>query len=137
MTATAAQIAEVRRMIAEPTTTTYTDVLIQGFIERYPLVDDLGQEPYYYSGGTPPEKTVNESWVPTYDLCAAAADIWGEKAAALAGDYAFSADGATFNRNQAFEQYTKRERYYRSRRSARTITQHMSPDPHPGLVGSL
>ena len=40
-------------------------------------------------------------WTPTYDLNRGAAEGWRWKAAKLAGDYDFSADGATFSRSQA------------------------------------
>lgn len=40
------------------------------------------------------------SWVPTYDLNLAAAEGWRWKKAASAGRISFTADGATFNRDQ-------------------------------------
>ncbi len=66
---------------------------------------------------------VNPDWTATYDLHAAAADIWEEKAAILSADYDFTADGATLARSQAYEQAMKQARYHRSRRSPKTITQ--------------
>jgi hypothetical protein len=54
MAATAAQIAEVRRMVNEPTTSTYSDVLITAIIERYPLLDELGSDPYTWTAANPP-----------------------------------------------------------------------------------
>ena len=85
MTATAAQVTLMRRMIAEPTVTTYSDSDIRGYIERYPLMDGLGNVPYVESETTPGTLEINADWIATYDLNAAAADIWAEKAAALAG----------------------------------------------------
>lgn len=124
MTATAAQIAQVRRMANEPTDANgYTDALIQGYIEAYPLVDENGETPR-----VPDEQTgdmeENPDWTATYDLHAAAADVWDEKAAVYAGDYDFTADGATLNRSQAYQQMMNSARYHRSRRSPKTIEQY-------------
>jgi hypothetical protein len=128
MTATAAQIAQVRRMVAEPDATTYASFLIQNFIEAHPLRDECGNDPYTWDDSTtPPTKDENEDWVPTYDLNAAAADIWDEKAAWLAGKYDFAADGGTYHRSQAYEQAAKMARYYRSRRHPKTWKLTMEP----------
>jgi len=123
MSATAAQIARLRRMVNEHDDTTYDDDLITEYIERSPLMDERCQEPYTWDASTePPEQEVNESWVPTYDLNAAAADIWDEKAAAVVQDFNFSADGGRYDRSQVAEMYVKRAKYYRSRRAIRVTT---------------
>ena len=123
MTATAAQITQVRRMTNERAPTNYSDADIQAFIEAHPLTDRYG-----YSQDDPEELyEVNPDWTPTYDLNAAAADIWEEKAGALAGDFDFSADGASYSRSQAYEQYMKQARYYRGKRSHKTMTMQSSP----------
>lgn len=122
MTATAAQIARVRRMVAEPTITTYLDIDIGGYIENYPLIDERGEHPYTFSSATPPAQVVNTNWIATYDLNAAAADIWEEKAAAVADLYDFSADGGNHSRSQKYEQSMKNARNYRSRRATKTMT---------------
>ena len=135
MAATAAQISRLRRMVDEPGTTTYDDDALQTYIEEYPLVDERGEDPHTWdTSATPPTRDDNDEWIPTYDLNAAAADIWEEKAAGLAEDYDFAADGGKFSRSQAYEHYMRMSRHYRSRRSARTITQVMKPDPNGGLV---
>jgi hypothetical protein len=122
MTATAAQIATVRRMVDEPTTTTYSDVLIAAFIEAQPLMDELGTVPYTWSIATdPPSKIATPGWIPTYDLNAAAADIWSEKAAAVAEKFSFSADGGNYQAGDQHTQYMKMVSFYRSRRSARAV----------------
>jgi hypothetical protein len=121
---TSAQIEELRRMVAEPsgTATTYTDVLLREIIAKYPVPDEWGEDPYlWWPATTPPSQYANRYWAPTYDLNAAAGDIWQEKAAAVAGDFTFQADGSTFNRSQVYEQYMKQCRYYRSRRVVRTV----------------
>lgn len=121
MTATAEQLARLRRMVNEPATTTYSDSELQEIIQLYPLIDANGHRPVGVDGD------VNDAWMPTYDLNAAAADIWHEKAAALAGNYDFSTQGQSFNRSQAYQQAMQQARYYRSRRSAMTIM--ATPEP--------
>ena len=126
-------------MVAEPTEDTYTDAAIAGYIETYPALDELGALPYTWDTSTPPPtKDINEDWIPTYDLNAAAADIWGEKAAGLVGDFDFSADGGSYQRSQVAAQYQQRERYYRARRKPGTLHLVMSPAPDsledPGWV---
>jgi hypothetical protein len=120
MSASAAEVAMLRRMTAETTTATYSDITLGGYIERYPLYDSLGYMPTLSDG------TENTNWTPTYDLNAAAAQIWGEKAAALAGSsYDFSADGGSYKRSQLYEQAAKRERYYASRRAPGSLRIHV------------
>lgn len=126
MTATAAQIAQLRRMVAEPLTTTYSDALLTTIIESYPTLDPNGEVPVYWTATIPPAQEDNTMWVATYDLNAAAAQIWEEKAAVPAADYDFKADGGDFTRSQVFEQAMKQARYYRSRRAAGTI--YLKPD---------
>lgn len=107
----AADIARLRRMVAEPGTATYTDALLVNMVSGYPLPDATGEWPLTVDG------SVNTDWTPTYDLAAAAASVWGEKAAALAGAFDFTADGATFHKSQAVEQYERQARLWRSRRA--------------------
>lgn len=115
MTATAEQIAKVRRMTNEKTTANYQDGDIQAVIEGYPLVDVDGFSPD------------QDNWTATYDLNAAAADIWEEKAASRAEKFDFTADGATYHHSQPFEACIKQARYYRSRRSFKTVEMEVSP----------
>lgn len=127
MAATAAQIAQIRRMVNEPDTTAYTADMLKAIIEQYPLIDKLGQPPYIRSTTAPYTLIANVWWAPTYDLHAAAADVWEEKAAVLSAGYDFQADGSSFSRSQAYEQAMKQARFHRSRRSISTIT--MRPEP--------
>ncbi|PKO03046.1 MAG: hypothetical protein CVU43_04505 [Chloroflexi bacterium HGW-Chloroflexi-5] len=120
---TAAQIAELRRMVAEPTTTTYSDVLLQGFIARYPLMDELQQEPYTWTmvDGVY-SQLANTLWIPTYDLNAAAADVWEEKLASLSAvAIDFNADGGNYSDSQAFEHAEKMVKRFRGRRCAKNV----------------
>jgi len=102
----AADIARLRRMVAEPSTTTYSDVLLEDAITRHPVAD-------------PEDVYPDESgWIPSYDLALAAAEIWEEKAAALAANFDFEADGATFSKSQQTDHATAQARIWRSRRVA-------------------
>lgn len=107
----AADIARLRRMVAESGTATYTDALLVAAITRYPLPDVSGEWPLLTSG------SANTDWTATYDLANAAADVWDEKAANVAGMYNFTADGATYNKSQVVDQYEREARKWRSRRA--------------------
>ncbi len=123
MGATAAQILQLRRMVAEPTDATYDDELLAAYVERYPLLDERGQEPYTWNTSTrPPTQSENEDWIPTYDLHAAAGDVWEEKAAGLAAKTDFSADGANVSLSQQHMHALAQARYHRSRRSPKSGT---------------
>lgn len=110
MSASAADIARLRRMAAEPDTSNgYTDAVLSTTIERYPVRDSDGLAP------------TDTDWTDTYDLNAAAADVWSEKAASIASRFDFSADGATFNRSQAVKQAQAMAIHFRSRRYAKSV----------------
>jgi hypothetical protein len=122
MTATAAQISTLRRMTDEPTIATYSDVQMQAFIEACPLVDELGTIPYSWDLSTdPPTKISTPQWIPTYDLNKAAGEVWGEKAAAVAESFTFSADGGDYDLNAKHTQYMKMASMYRSKRAMRQV----------------
>lgn len=121
MSATVDQIAKVRRMVAEPTAATYSDAQIGAFIEAHAVVDANGQEPLFYAGVNQ-GMVANPTWMPTYDLNSAAADVWEEKAAVPAQDYDFSADGSQLNRSQVYKHAMQQARFFRSKRAAKTIS---------------
>ena len=127
MTATAAMILRVRNMVNEPVSVAYSDLIIQGYIETYPLIDENGEQPYTWSSATPPVQVVNTSWVATYDLHAAAADIWEVKAGDWVSKYDFKADGADYSRSQAYQNMMARVRYHRSMRATRSMRGFKSP----------
>ena len=128
MSATAAQIARIRRMVSEPTADIYTDQDLAGYIEARPCIDERGEAPFLWDTiTTPPTKKANPYWTPTYDLNAAAADLWNEKAAIAAAWFDFSADGAQFSRSQAYTQAANMARFYWSRRNPTTLT--VRPEP--------
>jgi hypothetical protein len=120
VTATEAMIRTVRRKSNEDNLDTYSDEDIVEFIEAYPLIDDQGLNPWYISGN-PPERKVTIGWIPTYDLNAAIANIWEEKASVVGQDFDFNADGGSYSRSQVYQQYMETVRYFRSKRAASTI----------------
>lgn len=127
MAADAAMVARVRRLAAEPTTDTYSDSDLEEIIERYPLLDAEGNDPD------------DSEWTATYDLNLAAAEVWDEKAAALAGYYDFSADNASFKRSQAYQQALSQATRLRARRSAVSVTQNAAGPffaPTDGYIGN-
>lgn len=130
MAATADQIAQLRRMCAlSRTDTTYSSAVLAGYIERYPLTDKRGEEPFTWdTSTTPPHQDANITWIASYDLNAAAADVWDEIASAAAANFDFATDGQSFNRSQAYQQATNRARHYRARRQVTSIT--LVPAPH-------
>ena len=127
MSATDAQVARLRRMTGESSTDTYSDEDMAEYIERYPLEDARGEGPYVESETDPGTLEENPDWTATYDLNAAAAAIWQEKAAAPSQDFDFEADGGSYKRSQVYEQAMQQARYYNARRSIKTITQRPEP----------
>jgi len=127
MTATVEEIGRLRRMVSEPGADTYSDSELQGYIQRYPVVDGRGESPWVESTTTPGTLALNDDWTATYDLNAAAADVWSEKAGLAAANYDFETQGQGFSRSQAYEQAIGQARYYRSRRNAQT--RRMRPEP--------
>lgn len=125
MAATVEHIAQLRRMVAEPSAATYSDAALSDLIEARPLTDVNGAEPFtdIYRFGTDTTRVPNTSWIPNYDLNAVAAMIWAEKASQLTGNFDFSADGGSYSRSQAYRLAMEQSRYYSGRRSARTIAQ--------------
>lgn len=113
MAASAEQIGWLRLRVAEPTPETYSDSALAAYIEAHPLTDPAGYQPFLSDG-----LTANDDWTPTYDLAAAAADVWAEKAATLAGGYDFSADGGSFKRSQAYEMALRQERRWSAKRAS-------------------
>jgi hypothetical protein len=116
----AATILQVRRWTGEVANSSYTDAELTVIIERYPTQDADGEdqlldewdEGYTVgSGGTP---VLNPDWTPTYDLHAAAADVWDEKAADAAKRFTFSADGASYNRNEVYRACVEQGQMHRS-----------------------
>ena len=101
----------VRQCLGEASTeSTFSDDLISRLISRHPLGTDV------------------------YDLNLATADGWEIKAAALADQISFSADGASFQLNQKHQQALNMARVYRSRRSSKSVTVTTGPFSTPIFV---
>jgi hypothetical protein len=144
---TADQIAQLRRMTAEPLTTTYSDGLLTTIIESYPTLDQNGEAPWIHAIDSARPVTwvaymdvldlvPNQDWIPTYDLNAAAAQIWEEKAGVSAADYDFALDRAeTFSRSQVYKQMMEQARHFAAKRKAGTIT--LKPEPHRRMIGTV
>jgi len=115
-------------MVDEATEATYDDDLIDDIIEKYPLLDVLGNDPQDVDWTTtPPTISEADDWIPTYDLHAAAAQIWEEKAGAISDEFDFNADGGNYSRSQKEEMYMKKARWHSARRSLKTIKSFVEP----------
>lgn len=74
-------------------------------------------------------------WTPTYDLNAAAAEGWRWKAAKVAGNYDFGADGASFSRAQVAKECREQVALYAKRaRSAGIQTLQATTGYDPGIL---
>lgn len=104
MTVSADNLADLRRLINEPTNTTYSDDILTRLLEQYPTVDDSGYE------------TGEDGWTAGYDLNAAASDIWAEKASLVQMHYDFQADGARYSQSQLYGMAMDKSRYHAARR---------------------
>ena len=134
MSATAAMVEELRRMVNEPDATTYDDDALELYIERYPVMDFLGTKPWEADSSTrPPTLSENDDWIDTYDLHAAAADIWQEKGATVAEDYNITADGGSLSRGDVQNHYMQQARYHGARRKIKTITALVEPRVSPSV----
>ena len=108
-------IQDVRRMVAEPEATTYTNEAIERIIKNNAISDSDGRTPE------------NPMWTPTYDLNATASDIWEEKAGTVADEIDFSADGGSFQRSQKFAMYMRQAARYRAKAIATSKTVAVDP----------
>jgi len=95
MAISASDLTRLRRMIADPAPGDFSDGELGEIAERYPLI----------SGG--------------YDVHAIAAEVWGLKAAAAAGDSErFTSDGKTFDFGAIQEKALKMRAFYAHQASA-------------------
>lgn len=125
MTVSADLLAQLRRMVAEPTAVNYTDAALSAYVEKYPVIDEHDRDPK------------NPRWEPTYDLHAAAQDVWEEKAAAISGHVDFSADGGSYQQSQAYQAAMGQARYHGARRkpSSKKMVRAQREHPLPGWEG--
>lgn len=123
-------VARLRRLVAESTVDTYTDIDLTEYLDRYPLTDAAGYAP------------TDTAWTGNWDINAAAADIWEEKAALVASDFDFAADGGDYKRSQAYAQAMQQARNFRAKRQTGTLTMVATPKPAgaarlDGYLGNL
>lgn len=99
-------VRRLRRMVNEKDDSTYNDDDIRAYLEAWPLVDSLG-------------KTADDDgWSEAYDLHAAAAEIWDEKAAAASVKHDFNADGASFSSSQLYDHCMRQSKHHRALQKA-------------------
>lgn len=132
MTIAPADISRLRRMVNEPTDVNgYDDDTIAAYISSWKAFDSEG-------------RSFDENdWTETYDLHAAAADIWEEKAATVSAKHDFSADGASFSANQMYTNFMEMSEHHRSRQkptSKKTVSrplENSSADLYLGLYANI
>lgn len=129
-------ITTLRRFIGDTgASPAYTDEQISEVIARYPTVDFDGKEPTRLADDGS-SVVPNEYWLPTYDLHAAAADLWNEMAAGYITQHDFSADGGQYSRSQIYQQMMARSRYHNSRRKGKIIKVKPQSDSQGGTSGT-
>jgi len=79
------------------------DAVVAALLDAYPMRDADGREPQ------------DDGWVGTWDLNAAAAEGWRMKAGKVAGDFNFSADGASYSKADVLAQCLEMEAKYASK----------------------
>lgn len=96
-------LARLGSMTAAATAPTLSDGELNTLLDMHQVADSAGVAP----GAT--------DYVPTYDFNRAAAEGWRWKAARVAGQFDFNADGATYNRSQKLDMCEKMIRQYQRR----------------------
>lgn len=77
-----------------------SDAQVESLLDLHLVMDPTGLKP------------ADTGYVPTWDLNAAAAEGWGWKAATVAGDFTFSADGASYSKADVLAHCAEREAFY-------------------------
>ena len=128
MTVTADMISKLRRMISEPTDINYSDDDLETYIESWAADDEFGNKALIVDYSTTPYSYIaNTLWTPTYDLNAAAAEIWEEKAADIQDQFDFAADGGNYSRSQKYQQAINMASRFKSRSKSRNVLMHKYP----------
>lgn len=96
----AAALVRLKAMTAATTEPTLSDGELETLLDMARLADSEGNAP------------ADAEWTPTFDLNRAAAEGWRWKAAALATEFDFEADGAVFNRQQQIDNCLKMAAQY-------------------------
>ena len=137
---TSDMLGQLRRMVNEPSTTPYTDDILGYYIALHPCTDtngyDINENDWlmyldYSNSETSYADLIATGalpvWTPTWDLHAAAADVWEEKAALVQNFYDFSADGAHYSQQQVYQQAMEQVKYHLARRKPQNRATHKSP----------
>lgn len=127
----------LRQQTGEPETKTFDDDALQAFIEAYPAPDTLGNKSQRVMPGSYPQvMELNPYWNPTYDLNAAAMDVWNAKLATLTGtQFDFSDANQSFKRSQLVTFAQERVAYFSARRRVGAIKlRPTNPYVESGLV---
>lgn len=88
---------------------------VAALLDAYPMVDADGRRP------------VDDGWVGTWDLNAAAAEGWRMKAGKVAGDFNFSADNASYSKADVLAHCLEMETKYASLSHGLMATLHGRP----------
>lgn len=103
------QVARLRVLVAEPTSAVFSDTQLAQFI---------GEAWYWDSASRDPS---HDEWIATFDINAAASEVWQIKAGNYAADYDFSADGGRYDRSQRHAHAMQQARHYRARSGPRPV----------------
>ena len=123
MAVTTDDIKRLRSMISEPIAATYTDADLTALIENAAIPDNNGQIPS------------EADWTPTYNIYLVASRIWLEKAAKVADEFDFGADGGNFQRSQKHAMALKQATYFESRSNALSLHMKQYPITHVSASG--
>jgi len=119
----AATIARVKTLAAAEQRPALTDAEVIAAIKDHPRVDRDGLW------------ADDPAWTPTWDLNLAASDLWGIKAGKVAGDFNFSADGASYNKGDVMAQCLEMEAKYAARSAGSAATgAYADQDPLKGVI---
>ena len=118
MTVTDSDLRRLRKMVVEPTEVNYTDEDLTTMIEDTACRDSTGKDPD------------DSDWTATYNIFKVASEIWIEKAAQVANEFDFNADGGSFSRSQKQMMALKQASYYESRSKALSLQMKQEPMTH-------
>jgi hypothetical protein len=125
-----ALIGRLRKMVAEADEATYSNGDLEERIKACKLPDRRGENPDYlrvWPLNSQPRYATNPDWIGTYDLHAAAAEIWAEKAAAIAAcSFDFRTDAGSYDKSQKYDNYIRMANWHKARRMIKPIR--MTPE---------
>lgn len=95
-------LALLTEKVAATSRPTLEAATVGALLDAYPMEDSEGRRP------------TDDGWVGTWDLNAAAAEGWRMKAGKVAGDFNFSADGASYSKADVLAHCLEMETKYAS-----------------------